>query len=104
MRDRKNDRPVVCGYAHTSDPSQAWLELKSITKTLNLSCENKSIRNINPNRKNQLEIHNPHYNPPVLTNCHEQITQPIFRKNIWKSLKQKKFCNSPASSHTKQTQ
>jgi hypothetical protein len=74
MRDRKNHKPVVCGYMHISDPLQAWLELKSITKTLSLSCENKSTKNINPDQKNQLEIHNPHYNPPVLTNYHEQIT------------------------------
>jgi hypothetical protein len=89
MRDRKNHRPVVCSYTDTSNPLQAWLELKLITKILSLSCENKSTKNINPNRKNQLEIHNRHCNPPVLTNCHEQITQPISRKNIWKSLKQK---------------
>jgi hypothetical protein len=104
MRDTENHRPVVCDYTHTSDPSQAWLELKSITKTLSLSCENKSTRNINPNRKNQLEIHNPHCNPSALTNCHEQITQPISRKNIWKSLKQKKICNSPASAHALQAE
>jgi hypothetical protein len=71
MRDRKNHRPVVCSYTHTSGPSQAWLELKSITNILSLSYENKSTRYINPNPKNLLEIHNPHYNPLVLTNCHE---------------------------------
>ena len=74
-----------------------------ITKILSLSYENKSTRYINPNRKNQLEIYNPHCNHPVLTNFHEQIIQSISRKNIWKSLKQKN-CNSPASAHTKQTQ